>query len=149
MNRVVLDANVIVSALIRPQGPPGHIIGHIAARDVELVLTPDITSEIGRAARYEKVRKAMSFSEDELELWLTALEVLAIHVEPTRRVSVVGTDPEDDKYVEAALEGLAQFIVTGDRHLLALEAFEEIRIVRPAAFLREIRRLDRESPGSA
>ncbi len=66
------------------------------------------------------------------------LPLLAIIVEGKVRDRVVRADPEDDKYIAVAQEGLAQFIVSGDRHLLELAEYEGIRIVSPRAFLREL-----------
>ncbi len=51
------------------------------------------------------------------------------------RIHAVAADPDDNKYIEAAVEGLAQFVVTGDKHLLSLTSYENIRIVTPRAFL--------------
>ena len=51
---------------------------------------------------------------------------------------MIKDDPADDKYLECAIEGMADFIVSGDHHLTDLETFQKIRIVNPAAFLRII-----------
>lgn len=139
MIRAVLDANVVVSALIRPQGPPGRIIAQVALGKFELVLSPAASSEIRRTVDYPKVRGRIPLTDEELKLWLLALEVLAVRVGPRRHVRVVHEYPEDDIYIEAALEGLASCIVTGDDHLLRVGAFEGIQIVRPAQFLAMIR----------
>lgn len=64
-----------------------------------------------------------------------SLELIAQPVEGNLRIHAVGSDPDDNKYIEAAVEGLAQFIVTGDKHLLSLKAYESIRIVTPRVFL--------------
>ena len=48
-------------------------------------------------------------------------------------------DPDDDKFLEAAIEGQAQYVVTGDKDLLGLKTYRGIRIVRPAAFLPMLR----------
>jgi len=55
---------------------------------------------------------------------------------PKRKVNVVKQDPDDNKFIEAALEGEADYIVTQDRHLLKLKEFEGIKIVTPEEFLR-------------
>ena len=60
---------------------------------------------------------------------------LAEVVVPTRAVRVVAADPDDDRVLEAAVEGRAHYIVSGDRHLLELKGFEGIRIVSVAQFL--------------
>jgi predicted nucleic acid-binding protein len=56
-------------------------------------------------------------------------------VDGNQRIHAVAADPDDNKYIEAAVEGLAQFVVTGDKHLLTLKSYENIRIVTPRLFL--------------
>ena len=50
-------------------------------------------------------------------------------------LSVIREDPDDDRYLECAVEGQAEYIVSGDRHLLALGSYRHISIVPPRAFL--------------
>jgi putative PIN family toxin of toxin-antitoxin system len=134
--RAVLDANVLVSALIRPQGPPGQIILRLLEdRAFALVTSPAILAEVRRALAYPRVRKHIVGSDEELDLWVASLGLIAEPVEGNLRLKAVAEDPDHDKYVAAALEGSAQFVVTGDAHLLALEVYEEIRMVTPRAFL--------------
>ena len=59
---------------------------------------------------------------------------LADIVEDTGRAAGVCVDPDDDKYIAAAMEGRAQFLVSGDRHLLDLGEHEGIRLVTPKVF---------------
>ena len=57
-------------------------------------------------------------------------------VVPNRKVNVIKDDPDDNKFIEAALEGKADYIVTQDKHLLNIQEFEGIKIVSPEEFLR-------------
>jgi len=134
--RVVLDANVLVSALIRPKGPPGQIVIRLLeGRAFELVTSPEILTEVRRSLAYPRVRKYLAASDEELDLWVASLELIAETVEGRQRINAVAEDPDDDKYIVAAVEGRAQFVVSGDAHLLALKAYEGVRIVTPRAFL--------------
>ena len=136
MLRAVLDANVLVSALIRPTGPPGQIVIRLLeGRAFELITSPAILNEVRRSLTYPRVRKYLIASDDELDLWVASLELIADTVEGRLRIKAVVEDPDDDKYIVAALEGRAQFIVSGDAHLLVLKAYEGVRIVTPRAFL--------------
>lgn len=136
MLRAVLDANVFVSALIRPKGPPGLIpLRLLKDRSFELVISPAILAEVRRCLAYPRVRKYLIASEEELDLWVASLGLIADQVEGRVRIKAVAKDPDDDKYISAALEGLAQFIVSGDDHLLALKHYEDVRIVTPRVFL--------------
>lgn len=136
MLRAVLDANVLVSALIRPQGPPGQIVLRLLEdRAFALVTSSAILAEVRRALAYPRVRKHIVASDEELDLWVASLGLIAEPVDGSLRIKAVAEDPEDDKYIAAALEGSAQFIVTGDAHLLALKAYQGVRIVAPRAVL--------------
>jgi putative PIN family toxin of toxin-antitoxin system len=133
--RAVLDANVYISAAIHPEGPPGRVIDRfLRESSFEIVLSPAIVEEALRAFAYPKVRK---FLRDELEpeLWLEDLALLAHLVSGKYPASGLCPDPDDDKYISAALEGRAGLIVTGDREFLAMKEHEGVRIVSPRTFL--------------
>lgn len=137
MLRAVLDANVYASALVKPDGPPGRILHRLLAdRAFEVVLSASILLELRRCLGYARLRKHISLSDAEIDRWLLALELIAETVTPRRDVRAVPDDPEDDHIVAAAIEGRSDFIVTGDRHILALGEYEGVRIVTPAAFLK-------------
>jgi putative PIN family toxin of toxin-antitoxin system len=134
--RAVLDANVMISALIQPKGASGQIVASLLEESsFELIVSPAILAEVRRALSYPKVRRYIRASDEDLALWVVSLELITQPVEGNLRVNAVAEDPDDNKYIEAAVEGLAQFIVTGDRHLLSLKSYQDIRIVTPRAFL--------------
>jgi uncharacterized protein len=132
--RVVLDANVYVSALIRPQGPPGQIIMRFLESSFEIVLSPAIVEETVRAFAYPKVRKYIRASVDP-ELWFEDVILLAQFVAGDYKLEGVSVDADDDKYFGAAVEGGATLIVTGDLDLLTVKEFRGIRIVTPRVLL--------------
>ncbi len=141
MLRAVLDANVYASALVRPEGPPGRIIRLLVAeRTFEAVLSASILAELRRCLEYPKLRKFIRLSDAEIAGWLLALELIADMVTPRRKIRAISEDPDDDHLLAVALEGRADFLVSGDRHVLDLGEFEGVRIVTPAEFLRILRR---------
>ena len=134
MLRAVLDANVYVSAYVRPEGPPGQIVERFlrdAAFDV--ILTTAVVDEVLQALAYPKVRKSAR-TKVEPELWFEDIVMLAQFV-TDHHIGAVSRDPDDDKYIAAAIEGRALFVVSGDPDLLAIEEHEGVRIVNPRAFL--------------
>ena len=134
--RAVLDANVFVSAFSKPESPPGRILHAWLDRAAfELVLSRAILEEVKRALEYPHVRRYLRLSDEEAEALLNRVEIQADFVEGLSIVEAVPADPGDDKYVVAALEGRADFVVSGDRHLLALGEYEDVRIIPPARFL--------------
>ena len=139
MLRVVLDANVFASALVRPDGPPGRILHRLLAdRAFEVVLSESILIELRRCLDYPKLRKFILLTDDEIDRWILALELISDMVKPGRAVKAVPDDPGDDHLLATALEGRAAFLVTGDRHVLALGEYEGVRIVTPVEFLKAL-----------
>jgi putative PIN family toxin of toxin-antitoxin system len=133
--RAVLDANVYVSAAVRPDGPPGQIIERfLRGGAFEIVMSEAIVHEVLRALSYPKVRKYIRPGLD-VELWFEDIVVLSQLVAGEREVKGVSKDPDDDKYIAAAIEGQAGFVVAGDSDLLDLKEFEGIRIMSPRMFL--------------
>jgi putative PIN family toxin of toxin-antitoxin system len=131
--RAVLDANVYVSALIHPAGTPGRLIeGFLRETNFELVLSPAIVDEVLRALGYRRVRRLLRGAD--AQLWFEDLVVLA-DVVADKDLSGVCEDPDDDKYLAAALEGRATHVVTGDRRFLALGEHAGVAGVTPRAFL--------------
>ena len=135
MIRAVLDANVYVSAAVRPEGPPGRIIERFLRGEVfELVMSQAIVEEVLRALNYPKLRKYIRSGLDP-ELWFEDIVVLSQFVAGEQELAGASKDPDDDKYIAAAIEGRARFVVAGDSDLLDLKEYDGIRIVSPRAFL--------------
>ncbi len=135
MLRAVLDCNVYISAIIRPEGPPGRIIERfLRASAFDLVLSPAIRDEVLGALNYPKVRKSIKRAVDP-QLWFEDILLLAKLVAGDYRVTGVSEDPDDDIYLAAAIEGRCSYIVSGDPDLLELDEHEGVRIVTPRAFV--------------
>ena len=137
MVRVVFDTNVFVSAFIQPKSPPGRLLAMLIQGDkFELVLSTAILDEVGRALRYPKVRRRIKLDDDDLDLRVAMLGILSTIVSvSSRTVTGVSRDPDDDAILAAAVEGCADYIVTGDQDLLTIGDYQGIRIVTPRAFL--------------
>jgi putative PIN family toxin of toxin-antitoxin system len=135
----VLDANVYVSAAIRAEGQPGRILERFLRDSAfEIVLSPAIIDETLRALAYPKVRKHLR-AEIDAASWLEAIAVLADLIAGEYLLEGVSNDPDDDKYVAAAVEGRAAFVVTGDPDLLEVKQHAGIRLVNPREFLNALR----------
>lgn len=137
MIRAVLDANVYISAAIAPRGTSGTIVrAWVEESRIQVVASLEILEEVKRAIQYPRVRKYIQASDRELLCWISALGVLADMVTPTVLVSGVVRDPDDNKYIEAALEGRAEYLVSGDSDLLEIGFFQGIRVIKPADFIK-------------
>lgn len=139
MLRAVLDASVYSSALLRPAGPPGQVVeSYIREQSFLLVLSTPVVEEVLAAIAYPRIRSHLRDGIDPA-LWLEDLIVLAELVTADPPWPGVCEDPDDDKYLAAALTGCAGFVVTGDQRFLALGKHEEVQIVTPRRFLELLR----------
>ncbi len=134
MLRAVLDANVYVSAFVRPEGPPGQFVERLLRNAAfEVILSTAIVEEVLEALAYPKVLKSAR-TRNKPDLWFEDIVVLAEFV-TDHEIGAVSKDPDDDKYVAAAIEGRASFVVSGDPHLLDIKEHQGVRIVNPRSFL--------------
>lgn len=135
MLRVVLDTNVIVSALLSPRGTPGRILERLIEGAFELIVSPILLDELKRSLGYPRVKRYLRLSADELETLLAQLETIADTVQGVVELSAELRDRQDLPVLAAAVEGRADYVVTGDKDLLVLAEFDGIAIVLPKAFL--------------
>ncbi len=137
--RAVLDTNVVVSALIWG-GKPRGLLESATNGDLLLYTSPVLLDELrdvltrGQlAARLDRRRSTV---EQALDLYAGLTDCLT----PAAVPRVVLGDPDDDHVIAAAVAARADLIVTGDNHLLRLEAHGAIRIVSPHDALGILRR---------
>lgn len=133
--RVVLDANVLVSALLSPQGIPSQLLQLWELHLFDILISQESLNELARVLQYPKIRQRLHVTDGALDGYVRLLGGQAILVEPQERVQVVTADASDNLYLEIALAGKAHCIVTGDRHLLQLQQYRGILVLTPLAFL--------------
>jgi len=130
--RAVLDPNVLISALLSPAGAPAELLRAWREGRFELLVSPQVLAELHRALAYPKLRQRIA--ADEAKEYLAWLEQNAERVaDPSSPSSVRSHDPGDD-YLLALAEQERAALVSGDDHLLALDA--DAPVFAPAAFLR-------------
>jgi putative PIN family toxin of toxin-antitoxin system len=86
----------------------------IKERSFGLIVTPAIVAELRRAARYDRVKRYVPLTPQDVEAWISSIQLTAEQVAPKRSVRAVAADPDDDKYIDAAIEGDADFVVSDD-----------------------------------
>ena len=136
MIKIVVDANLFASALIKPDSNQGKILELIRQNQVELVISPAIIKEIKRILLYPKIKKYHQKTDQELDRYFDDLLIFAWVVEGKAEIDVIQADPTDNKYLACALEGEADYIVSGDRHLLDVGLYQGIKIIKAKAFLK-------------
>jgi len=133
--RIVVDANLFASALIKPGSNPGRILQLVKKNQVELVLSPPIIREIKRILLYPKIAKYHCKSAQQLDAYFEDILLFSLMVEGENIPDVIKADPTDNKYLACALEGEANYILSGDHHLLELSDYKGIPVVTASDFL--------------
>jgi putative PIN family toxin of toxin-antitoxin system len=129
VKRVVADTNILVSAL-QFGGKPKQLLDLAADGHLDLAISEAIITETLRVLRDKFHRTPEWLAETQQQLL-----VVARLVEPTEHLAVVEADPTDDRILECAVAAVGEVIVSGDSHLLNLESFRGIPILRVAEFL--------------
>jgi putative PIN family toxin of toxin-antitoxin system len=133
--KVVLDTNLLVSALINSRGTPAKILEAWKNGEIILIFSPAILKEIGQVLNYHQIGKLHGMSTKEINDFLEELKEYCLIVQGTIKVKVIKEDPSDDKFIACALEGEADFIVSGDKHLQRIRESHGIPIIKPQDFL--------------
>jgi putative PIN family toxin of toxin-antitoxin system len=142
--RVVMDTNVFVSALISEFGPPARVLDLWRTGAIELLISLDVLTEYRRVLAYPKIRKRIRYTDDQIEYVLAELALQATSIEPAEATAIVASDPDDDIFIALALAGEADYIVSGDHHLLGLTGCRGLPIIKPSEFLSRFRQSSTE-----
>jgi putative PIN family toxin of toxin-antitoxin system len=129
----VLDTNVLVSGFPAPTGVPGTLIDLWRRGVYLLVVSEPILMEL--AETWRDPYWAARFPSDESKAAIDLLRDMALVTPLTVEVAGVATHPEDDLILATAVSGGADYLVTGDRKVLAIGAFGNVTIFSPRAFL--------------
>jgi putative PIN family toxin of toxin-antitoxin system len=129
---VVLDTNVWISGVFFRRGVPASILRAWRDRRFEIVVTPETLAELERKLR----EKVAEFGADPALAgeWVTYVETFARVVSTTATVGGVCRDPDDDKFLSAALGGRASYIISGDRDLQVLGEYQDVKVLSPREF---------------
>jgi uncharacterized protein len=132
--RAVLDTNVFISAVIS-SGAPYRIYAAWLDGTFELVISPVLMAELQEILARPHISELLRWPPAHLDEFLSAFYHRGVWVDPTTMINRLTADPDDNRVLEAAVEGQADYIVTGDRHILDLETHGGIEIVTPRRFL--------------
>lgn len=127
--RIVVDTNVIVSALVFG-GLPRQVLDLAGAGMCSVYFSPSIRAEVERI-----LAEKFGWSAEEVQTRTRTLWGFANQVDPKLALEVIVDDPDDDRVLECAVAADANAIVSGDRHLLRLSSFRSIPVMSPRQFL--------------
>jgi len=129
--RAVLDTNVLISGVIAT-GVPHKLLIKGFDQEYQIVVSVETLTEFRDTLL--KYPDRFHMSEAEVQQEVETVRYFAEFVEPDEAITAVRSDPDDDKFLEAAVAGAVDYLVSGDTHLLDIESFRGIDIVEPRTF---------------
>jgi len=131
--RIVLDTNVLISGIFW-KGNESRVLKKCQARDVENYISMDIFEEFIRVL----VQQKFGLTEEEIDVTVSMVASFSTFIESKKRFDIVKEDPGDNKFLECAYGANAEFLISGDKHLLTLKRFKGTEILSAREFLKEI-----------
>lgn len=131
MVRVVIDTNVFVSGLLKSDNPPLNVVDLFIEDKINLIISEEVFSE------YIKVllRPELKVKKDNIIRLISIFILKAEIIKVKTKLDIIERDPSDNKFLECALDGKVDYIITGDKHLLELKKYKKIKIVDPKTFI--------------
>lgn len=132
--KVVIDTNVFISGIFWKRNFSSQIIELWMKKEFELVSSKEIIDEFVRTMKNFKIR----MSDNMIKEWKNLILKKAIIIKPTKKINIVKDNPDDNKFIEAAVTGKAKIIISQDKHLLNLKEYKNINIINPKEAKKEI-----------
>lgn len=141
MLRVVIDTNILVSALLSKKGAPARIIDAWEARKFLVITSDAAILEVERVLMDLAFTGKYTISDQEIKSIINLLQKDALLVSGQTEVKgAIPEDPDDEKFLSIALEGDAQIIISGDKHLLELGRYRNIAVQTAREFIDSLNR---------
>ncbi len=131
--KIVLDTNILISAL-GWEGKPKKIFRRVLDGEFELIMSEKQLEELKEVMNYPR----LGFTEIQKRAFLEILLQVATLVTTEGKLKVIQEDPDDDMILESAIENNVHYIISGDKHLLRLKEFKNIKIVTVSKYLEEM-----------
>jgi putative PIN family toxin of toxin-antitoxin system len=135
MIKAVVDTNLLVSAFISPLGYPREIAGCWRRGDFILVTSREIVKEVNHVLHLPRVQVKYHLAESDIQSFVLTLIHQGNCVSGELALKGAAPDPGDDKIISCAIEGEAQFIVTGDKALQQIKEYHGIKIINAEQFI--------------
>jgi putative PIN family toxin of toxin-antitoxin system len=133
--RIVLDTNQFVSALIRKEGHPAQILQAWREGKIDIAVSPNLLEEVYEVLNRPRIKRKYHLTTEDIEGYLMLLQKYALMMPGMLEVNVLVEDTDDNVIIACAVEAEADYIVSGDHHLLNLREYQDIRIIRASEFL--------------
>lgn len=129
--RAVLDTNVLISSVISTGVPHDVVVAGLEGR-YDIIVSVETLTEFRETLH--KYPERFHMDDTEIQQEVETIRYFAEFVEPDEDINAVDDDPDDDKFLEAAVAGDVDYLVSGDKHLLDLDSFRGVDIINPRTF---------------
>lgn len=130
--RIVVDTNVLISAVFF-KGKPDVILEAWRTGKLEMILSHEILEEYSKVLKRLSERYPSIDTSGILSMFTTCCRMIV----PEAIGKQICEDPDDDKFIAAAIGGEAETIISGDKHLLEVKGYSGIEVLRPAEFINQ------------
>ncbi len=134
-SKVVLDTNNLVSAHIVSQGPSAKIFDLFKTQEIRIYTSPFQLKEFNKVLHYERIKKKYRLTGQIIKTIIGVFKKYAEVIYPYKIPEVIKEDREDNQILAIAIEAKADYIISGDKHLLGLKKFKSIQIITAQDFL--------------
>lgn len=132
--RAVVDTNILVRAVIKPSGTVGPVLLRLRHGGYTLLYAQSLLEEPIDVLNRPRIRDKYHLTDQDIRAVVSLILLRGEAVVPQERITAC-RDPKDDQFLEVAVSGRADVIVSGDQDLLVLHPFAGIPILPPATFL--------------
>ena len=128
--RIVLDTNILISAF-GWKGNPYRILNLVIDQNFELIISQKQIEELRRVLTYPRLK----ITQEQQSRFLNLVLNIAIVVKTNDRLNIIKEDPSDNIILESAADNDVEYLISGNKHLLKIKKFENVKIMTAAQFL--------------
>lgn len=132
--RAVIDTSVLVSGLISPQGPPGEVLRALRDGKFTTLYSHETVMEVVEVLGRDFFRSKYHIQTEDISALVSLIRLRGEAVVPAQKITDC-RDPKDNKFLEAAVAGEADYLVSGDDDLLRMNPYRSIPVLSPVEFL--------------
>ncbi|MEK6973923.1 MAG: putative toxin-antitoxin system toxin component, PIN family [Nanoarchaeota archaeon] len=128
---VVFDTNVLISSTLWDKSVSQKLLFKLIDSDIKIYTSKEIIQEYSKV-----INRDFYYSQEEISRVTNTLLPLLTNISPIEKLNVIKEDPDDNKIIECAIASKSDYIITYDKHLLKLQKFRDIIIIKPEEALK-------------
>jgi uncharacterized protein len=142
MLKVVFDTNTFVSAFLQPRGIPSRLFEMAAVsleKQFEIYISNQIIDEIKKVLNYPRIKNKYKVTDNRIMFFIGFVTEICLNIGYASELFIVPDDPDDSHIVSAAIACNADFLISGDMHILSLKKAGKVKIVTVREFYETVK----------